>query len=122
MSDVLPANSQESLSSGPNVPANNKSSAIERLRKRMEGYRDIQSSRLPEYEQTMNHVNTQQMQETLVLRQKYLESKAKKPNKRSSNSNNTISSNSSSSTSAGCPGGPAPGPPMNGIMQYHGAP
>ena len=43
----------------------------------MEGYRDIQTNRLPEYEQTMNHVNSQQMQETLVLRQKYLESKAK---------------------------------------------
>ena len=70
MSDVLPPSNQESLPSGPNVPPKNQA-AIERLRKRMEGYRDMQTNRLPQYEDTMNQVNKLQMQETLVLRQKF---------------------------------------------------
>ena len=114
MSDVLPSSNQEALPPGPTVPPKNQA-AIERLRKRMEGYREMQNSRLPEYEQTMNHMNSQQMQETLALRQKFLESKAKKPNKKSSSSVGGGSSGdkmkhdmSSSST--------AP-PNMNGIMQ-----
>ena len=74
MSDVLPPSNQESLPSGPNVPPKNQA-AIERLRKRMEGYRDMQTNRLPQYEDTMNQVNKLQMQETLVLRQKFLENK-----------------------------------------------
>ena len=115
MSDVLPPSNQESLTSGPNVPAKNQA-AIERLRKRMENYRDIQTSRLPEYEQTMNHMNTQQMQETLVLRQKYLESKAKKPNKKSSSSANVDKMKHDMATVG-------QGPNMNGIMpQYHAHP
>merc|ERR1712123_508635 len=81
MSDVLPSSNPEAL---PSAPTPKNQAAIDRLRKRMEGYRDMQSTRLPQYDQTMNHMNTQQIQETLVLRQKFLESKAKKPNKKSS--------------------------------------
>ena len=114
MSDVLPPSNQESLTvSGPNVPPKNQ--AIERLHKRMEVYRDNQARRLPEYEQTRNHMNTQQMQETLVLRQKYLDSKAKKPNKKSS----SASADKMKHDVAGA--GTIPGN-MNGMMQYHSHP
>ena len=117
MSDVLPSSNQEALPPGPTVPPKNQA-AIERLRKRMEGYREMQTSRLPEYEQTMNHMNSQQMQETLALRQKFLESKAKKPNKKSSSSvgggggDNKMKHDMSSTAPAN----------MNGIMQFHPPP
>ena len=83
MSDVLPQSNQEPLPAGPAAPRKDQA-AIERLRKRMEGYREMQSSRMPQYENHVNHHNGQQVQETLALRQKFLESKAKKPNKKSS--------------------------------------
>ena len=83
MSDVLPQSNQEPLPGGPAAPRKDQA-AIERLRKRMEGYREMQSSRMPQYENHVNHHNGQQVQETLALRQKFLESKAKKPNKKSS--------------------------------------
>ena len=108
MSDVLPSSNQEALSSAP-TPKNQ--AAIERLRKRMEGYRDMQNSRLPQYDQTMNHMNTQQIQETLVLRQKFLESKAKKPNKKSSSASADKMKHDMAANSS-----------MNGIMQFHGHP
>ena len=117
MSDVLPSSNQEALQSGPNVPPKSQA-AIERLRKRMEGYRDLQTNRLPDYEQTMNHVNSQQMQETLVLRQKYLESKAKKPNKKSSSASNAASAGDKMKHDMG----PAAPGPMNGMMGFHGGP
>ena len=112
MSDVLPPSNQESLPSGPNVPPKNQA-AIERLRKRMEGYRDMQTNRLPQYEDTMNQVNKLQMQETLVLRQKFLENKAKKPNKKSSSGSGDKMKHDLAS------GGPGN---MNGMMQYHAGP
>ena len=52
MSDVLPQSNQEALPAGPAAPRKDQA-AIERLRKRMEGYREMQSSRMPQYE---NHV------------------------------------------------------------------
>ena len=106
MSDVLPSSNTEALPAAP-LPKNQ--AAIERLRKRMEGYRDMQSARLPQYDQTMNHMNSQQIQETLVLRQKFLESKAKKPNKKSSSASTDKMKHDMSA-----PGG------MNGMMQFHG--
>ena len=54
------------------------------------------------------------MQETLVLRQKYLESKAKKPNKKSSSA-------SADKMKHDVGGGAIPGN-MNGMMQYHSHP
>ena len=116
MSDVLPSSNQEALPTGPNVPKSQ--AAIERLRKRMEGYRDLQTHRLPDYEQTMNHVNSQQMQDTVVLRQKYHESKAKKPNKKSSSASNAASAGDKMKHDHG-PAGPGP---MNGMMGFHGGP
>ena len=119
MSDVcLPSSNQETLPPGPNVPPKSQA-AIERLRKRMEGYRDLQTNRLPDYEQTMNHVNSQQMQETLVLRQKYLESKAKKPNKKSSSASSAAASAGDKMKHDMGPAGPGP---MNGVMGFHGGP
>ena len=118
MSDVLPPSNQEALPPGPTVPPKNQA-AIERLRKRMEGYREMQTSRLPEYEQTMNHMNSQQMQETLALRQKFLESKAKKPNKKSSSSGSADKMKHDMSSSGP---GPAAANNMNGIMQFHPPP
>ena len=72
----------------------------------------MQSTRLPQYDQTMNHMNTQQIQETLVLRQKYLESKAKKPNKKSSSASAEKMKHDSQPHASS----------MNGIMQFHGHP
>merc|ERR1719318_947003 len=71
----------------------------------------MQSNRLPQYDQTMNHMNTQQIQETLVLRQKFLESKAKKPNKKSSSASADKMKHDMNAANS-----------MNGIMQFHGHP
>ena len=81
MSDVLPSSNPEALTSAP-TPKNQAS--IDRLRKRMEGYREMQSTRLPQYDQTMNHLNLEQIKQTQELRKKILENKAKKPNKKTS--------------------------------------
>lgn len=116
MSDVLPPSNQEALPPGPTVPPKNQA-AIERLRKRMEGYREMQTSRLPEYEQTMNHMNSQQMQDTLTLRQKFLESKAKKPNKKSSSGSGSADKMKHDMSGSG-----STVAQMNGRMQFHPPP
>ena len=112
MSDVLPQSNQEPLPAGPGAPRKDQA-AIERLRKRMEGYREMQSSRMPQYENHVNHHNGQQVQETLALRQKFLESKAKKPNKKSSAS--ASQEKMKHEMQAAAQG-------MNGMMQYHNGP
>ena len=108
LSDVLPpsASNKDALP----APAGPKQGAIERLQRRMENYREMQSNRLPQYNQTMNQVNVQQLQDTKLLRQKFLESKAKKPNKKSSsNSSEKLKHDSMNAMSN-----------MNGMMQFHG--
>ena len=121
MSDVLPSNNQEALPPVPNVPPPPQTQAaigIARLRKRMDCYRDLQASRLPNYEQTMNHVNSQQSQETLVLRQKFHESNKQKNQKKKNSSVNSASSGDKMKHDMG-PAGPGP---MNGMMGFHGGP
>lgn len=110
MSDVLPTNN-EALSAPGGVNAPKQQNAIERLRKRMDNYRDMQNTRLPQYDKNMSHMNNMGGQETLVLRQKFLDSKQKKPNKKSSSASDKSSivkheNNMANST--------------NGMMQYHG--
>ena len=136
MSDVLahssnPTDGLSSLSGGVNnsVAASNGNprtqSAIERLKRRMDSYREMQGARLPQYDQTMNQVNSQQLNETLALRQKFLESKAKKPNKKSSSSaataNNSAEKQKMDINSPGLVAAPPPNnSTMNGMMPYHG--
>ncbi|XP_077558605.1 uncharacterized protein LOC144174060 [Haemaphysalis longicornis] len=51
---------------------------VDRLRRRIELYRRHHNATLPRYEQTASAVCENQRQETLLLKQRYLESKAKK--------------------------------------------
>ena len=104
LSDVLPPSSTKDALSAPPAP---KQGALDRLKRRMENYRDMQNTRLPQYDQTMNQVNTQQLQETKVLRQKFLESKAKKPSKKSSSSSEKVKQEINAMNN------------MNGMMQFH---
>ena len=55
----------------------------ERLRRRLEKYRNRHDESVPRFEHTTNGLNEQQKQETLLLRQRFLESKAKKSAKKS---------------------------------------
>ena len=115
MSDVLASNE---LQTGPTNPPPKNQVAIERLRKRMEGYREMQSSRMPQYDNHVNHLNGQQVQETLALRQKFLESKAKKPSKKSS----AASQEAKMKHEMAAQGINGPASNMNGMMQYHNGP
>lgn len=54
---------------------------VDRLRRRIELYRRHHSATLPRYDDSANDVYEEQRQETLMLKQRYLESKAKKAKK-----------------------------------------
>jgi len=97
VSDILPGPQpgQDPLPAGPG-PANTqqaKQAAIDRLNRRMSGYRDLQNTRLPKYENTATQINSYQIKETKILRQKFLESKSKKTNKKSSNADKSSAKN-----------------------------
>ncbi|KAE8749016.1 hypothetical protein FOCC_FOCC004183 [Frankliniella occidentalis] len=55
---------------------------VDRLRRRFEGYRKHQTDCIPRFNQSFNGLAEQNIQETLVLRQRYLESKAKRAAKK----------------------------------------
>ena len=73
-----PPNHLTSAAGGPQVP-------VERLKRRMDGYRELHNTKLPKYNHTANQINLQQIKDTKLLRQKFLESKTKKTSKKSSN-------------------------------------
>ena len=77
MGDVLPPKRQ---------------AVVDRLRRRIESYRRRQSECIPRFDQSFNGLCEQNIQETLVLKQRFLESKAKraakKTDKKQDNSNN----------------------------------
>ncbi|KAJ9599034.1 hypothetical protein L9F63_010491 [Diploptera punctata] len=77
MGDVLPPKRQ---------------AVVDRLRRRIESYRRRQSDCIPRFDQSFNGLCEQNIQETLVLKQRFLESKAKraakKTDKKQDNSNN----------------------------------
>lgn len=56
--------------------------AVERLKRRFDGYRKHQTDCIPRFNQSFNGLVEQNIQETLVLRQRYLESKAKRAAKK----------------------------------------
>lgn len=55
----------------------------ERLKRRISSYRKHHEDCGPRFEHTVNGLNDQQKQETLALRQRFLESKSKKAAKKS---------------------------------------
>jgi len=57
--------------------------AVERLRRRLETLRKHHDECLPRFEQSADGINDGQKQDTLKLRQRYMESRAKKSNKKS---------------------------------------
>lgn len=70
----------------PNLTsAGGNQAAVERLKRRMDGYRELHNTKLPKYNHTANQINLQQIKDTKLLRQKFLESKTKKTSKKSSN-------------------------------------
>lgn len=68
MGDVLPPKRQ---------------TVVERLKRRFGHYRQHQNACLPRYEQAANGLYETQRQDTLLLKQRYLESKAKKAKSKS---------------------------------------
>lgn len=56
---------------------------VERLRRRIEGYRRHQSNCMPRFDHSFNGVVEQNLQDTLVLKQRFLENKPKRPVKKS---------------------------------------
>ncbi|KAK3923196.1 Neurogenic protein mastermind [Frankliniella fusca] len=81
--------------------------AVERLRRRFEGYRKHQTDCIPRFNQSFNGLAEQNIQETLVLRQRYLESKAKRAQKKTDKKQSD-------------PQALGPGPPPQGPQQPHG--
>lgn len=55
---------------------------VDRLRRRIESYRRRQSDCIPRFDQSFNGICEQNIQETLVLKQRFLESKAKRAAKK----------------------------------------
>ncbi|KAG8248973.1 hypothetical protein J6590_031000 [Homalodisca vitripennis] len=55
---------------------------VDRLRRRIEGYRRHQSDCIPRYNQAFTGLVEQNIQDTLVLKQRYLESKSKRAAKK----------------------------------------
>ncbi len=61
---------------------------LDRLKKRLEGYRNHHDEVKPRFEHTINGVNEEQKQQTNLLRQRYVESKAKKSQKKGDKKSN----------------------------------
>ncbi|GFR13674.1 hypothetical protein TNCT_464991 [Trichonephila clavata] len=68
MGDVLPPKRQ---------------TVVDRLKRRFELYRKHQNACLPRFEQSANSLYESQRQDTILLKQRYLESKAKKAKSKS---------------------------------------
>ena len=64
---------------------------VDRLKRRLEVYRRHQGLCLPRYDQAANGLYESQRQETLVLKQKFLEAKAKKSRRNDHHSRNANS-------------------------------
>ncbi|CAM1315720.1 Uncharacterised protein g6717 [Pycnogonum litorale] len=64
---------------------------VERLGRRIEYYRRHMNDMIPRYEQAENGMYDQTKRETLMMKQRFLESKAKKANKKSDNRNTSKS-------------------------------
>lgn len=56
---------------------------VERLRRRIEGYRRHQNNCMPRFDHSFNGVVEQNLQDTLLLKQRFLENKPKRPVKKS---------------------------------------
>jgi len=72
----------------------------DRVQRRLEKYRNRHDESIPRFEHTLNGINEQQKQETLLLRQRFLEPKAKKSNKKNDKKNMQIPAESPSTTAA----------------------
>ncbi|XP_050038799.2 uncharacterized protein [Dermacentor andersoni] len=70
---------------------------VDRLRRRIELYRRHHNATLPRFEQAANAVYEDQRQETLLLKQRYLESKVKKTKKSESKSSGSAATSSADS-------------------------
>jgi len=77
MGDVLPPKRQ---------------AVVDRLRRRIESYRRRQSDCIPRFDQSFNGICEQNSQEILVLKQRYLESKAKRAAKKTDKKQDNASS------------------------------
>lgn len=62
-------------------PCSKSQAAVERLRRRIENYRRHQNDCMPRYDHSLHGLVERDIQETILLKQKYLESKAKRTKK-----------------------------------------
>merc|ERR1712020_247073 len=66
--------------------------ALDRLNRRVSGYRARQNDNLPKYNNTMHSINSQHAGDTVLLRQKFLESSKNKKSSKKNTANNSSSS------------------------------
>ena len=70
-----------------------KQAVVDRLRRRIENYRRRQTDFMPRFDQTFNGLCEQNIQETLLLKQKFLENKAKRTAKKQDKKQSEIPNN-----------------------------
>lgn len=74
---------QAAVSPAGEVLPPKKQAVVERLRRRIESYRRHQNDCIPRFDHTFNGVVEQNLQDTLLLKQRFLENKAKRGIKKS---------------------------------------
>ena len=83
MSDVL-ASSKQDMAPGPSGGVSHGKNSADRLNRRMNSYRNLHEKLLPTYDRAMNSSNSQHYNETLMLRQRFIDAnKTKKGTKKS---------------------------------------
>ncbi|RZF43726.1 hypothetical protein LSTR_LSTR004239 [Laodelphax striatellus] len=89
---------------------------LDRLRRRIENYRRHQSDCIPKFDQTFNGLVEQNFQDTLVLKQRFLENKAKRTAKKTDKKTpeNNLQGNAHPVSSCG----PLPGSPCLGMLFF----
>ncbi|GIY40038.1 mamL-1 domain-containing protein [Caerostris darwini] len=81
------------VNGGPDILPTKRQTVVDRLRRRLEAYRRHQGSCQPRYDQSANGQYDIQRQETLQLKQRFLESKAKKTRRNDHGRNSGASAN-----------------------------
>ncbi|KAF8785371.1 Mastermind-like protein 3 like protein [Argiope bruennichi] len=86
------------VTGGPDILPPKRQTVVDRLKRRLEHYRRHQGSCEPRYDQSANGQYDIQRQETLHLKQRYLEAKAKKTRRNDHGRNSAASANNNDSS------------------------
>jgi hypothetical protein len=80
----------------PMMEVPRRQTVVDRLRKRIENYRKRQSECLPKHDRSFNGFCEQNLQDTMLLKQKFLETKAKRAAKKSEKKTETVTAGGTS--------------------------